>query len=102
MGATSDQVSKVGVQPVKAGSSRYSGFSYFDNVAVAEWGVQCSELAIYDRSNGVVPEFGVNAVGKVDRSRACWQILDVAFRRVDEYLILKNISADSSEVFLIT
>ena len=40
----------------------------------------------------MVAEVGVDAIGEVDRRRACGQVLNLAVRRVDEHLVLEDIS----------
>ena len=63
----------------------------FDLVAVAKLAAERHHAAVDLRSNAVVADFRMDRVGEVDRSRAPWQVDQVAARRETKDLVLEHL-----------
>ena len=82
---------QVRVQPIARGPARPLGGDDLDDVAVAQLGIQRDQPAIDLRADALVSDVGVDAVREVERGRPAGQLLDLAFRREDVDLVLKDV-----------
>ena len=84
-------VAVVFLQPVAARTDfRLAGHD-FDHVAVLQLVVEPDHAVVDLGADAVVPDLGVNPIGKIERSRAGRQLDDVALRGEDVDLVLEDI-----------
>jgi hypothetical protein len=65
-----------------------------DDVAVLQPVIERDQPVVHLRADRAMPDVGVDAIGKVERRGARRQVLDVAFRREHEDLVLEDVELD--------
>ena len=71
-----------------------------NDIPVLQLRIERDDLIIHLRPNAAVADFGMDAVCKVDRDRALWQVDDIALRCEDENFIREDIELQRIHEFL--
>ena len=84
-------------EPVLFGGLIFAGED-FDDVATFEFGAQVGDFAVDFGADGFAADFGVEAVGEVEREGTAGQVDDVTFGGVDEDFVGEEVEFEFASV----